>query len=129
MLFHLSGLTDLGLLLLRIMAGIIFAGSGWNDLKDPAGRSQSLGVSRNLTLFLGVAELCGAIGIVLGVLPGLAAIGLILIILGAIQKKAFVWKTGFWGKDNLGWNYDAIFVAILLVILFTNGGNYVLLRW
>lgn len=129
MIFHLAQFTDLGLIFLRIVAGIIFAGSGWSDLKDPAVRSQSLGVSRNFTLFLGVAELCGAIGIVLGLLTGLAAIGLILILLGAIQRKVFVWKTGFWGKDNLGWNYDLIFVAVLLVILFTNGGNYVLLKW
>jgi len=25
---------------------------------------------------------------------------LILIMLGAIQKKIFVWKTGFWGKGD-----------------------------
>ncbi len=129
MILHLSGFTDLALLLLRIMLGIIFAASGVNDLKDPSGRGQSLGLGRNATLFIGVAELVGAIGIVLGVLPGFAAIGLILILLGAIQKKAFVWKTGFWGKDNLGWNYDLIFVVALLVILVTNGGNYVLLNW
>jgi len=42
---------------------------------------------------------------------------------GAIQKKIFVWKTGFWGKDGLGWNYELILTSMLLVILFSDGGS------
>jgi putative oxidoreductase len=60
------------------------------------------------------------------VLQQLAALGLILIMLGAIQKKAFVWKTGFWGSDGLGWSYELTLISMLLVILFTNGGRLVL---
>ena len=65
---------------------------------------------------------------ILGVLQRLAAIGLILIMLGAIQKKAFVWKTGFWGKDGRGWSYELTLISMLLVIFFTGGGRFVLLR-
>ena len=36
-----------------------------------------------------------------GVFTQLAAIGLILVMLGAIQKKIFVWHTGFWGEKDL----------------------------
>jgi len=43
--------------------------------------------------------------------------------LGAIQKKIFVWKTGFWGSDGLGWNYDLILTSMLFVILFSGGGQ------
>jgi putative oxidoreductase len=46
--------------------------------------------------------------------------------LGAIQKKIFVWKTGFWGKDGLGWSYDLTFISMLLVIVATDGGRFVL---
>jgi putative oxidoreductase len=56
-----------------------------------------------------------------------AAIGLILVMLGAIQKKAFVWKTGFWGEKSGGWHYDLMLVLMNLVILTTDGGRYVLL--
>ncbi len=56
----------------------------------------------------------------------LAAAGLILVMLGAIQKKIFVWKTGFWGKQGQGWHYDLMFVVMNLVIIATNGGQYVL---
>ena len=59
-------LTDVALLLLRIMVGIVFMSSGWKHLKDPRD-----------------------------------------IMLGAIQKKIFVWQTGFWGKSGAnGWSYD-----------------------
>jgi putative oxidoreductase len=104
-MFRLDGLTDYALLLLRLMAGLIYADSGFNDLRDPSTRSKSIGTSKNFVIFLGGAELAGGAGIILGVLQQLAAIGLILIMLGAIQKKVFVWKTGFWGKDGLGWSY------------------------
>ncbi len=127
-MFHLDGLTDYALLLLRLMAGSIYADSGLKDLRDPAARSKSIGMSKNFAIFLAAAELAGGAGIILGVLQQLAAIGLILIMLGAIQKKIFVWKTGFWGEHGQGWSYDLTLVSMLLVILSTNGGRFVLLR-
>jgi putative oxidoreductase len=120
--------TDLGLLLLRLMAGIVFFASGWGHLKDPASRAQSIGQSKGFTIFLGIAEVAGSLGISFGVFQQLAAIGLILIMLGAIQKKIFVWHTGFWGEKASGWHYDLMFAVMCLVILFTNGGRYVLLK-
>ena len=120
--------ADLGLLLLRLMAGIVFFASGWGHLKDPAGRAQSIGQSKGFTIFLGLAEVAGSLGIVFGVFQQLAAIGLILIMLGAIQKKIFVWHTGFWGEKASGWHYDLMFAVMCLVILFTDGGRYVLLK-
>jgi putative oxidoreductase len=125
-MFHLAHLTDYGLVFLRIMTGAIYANSGYNDLKDPDTRSKSIGTPKSFTMFLAAAELAGGVGLILGVLQQLAAIGLILIMLGAIQKKMFVWKTGFWGKDGFGWSYDTMLISMLLVILFTNGGRFVL---
>jgi putative oxidoreductase len=118
--------ADLGLLLLRLMVGIEFFTSGWSHLKDPAARSKSLGLSKSFTIFLGIAEVAGALGVISGVFAQLAAIGLILIMLGAIHRKIFVWHTGFWGEQNSGWHYDSMFVVMCLVIAFTGGGRYVL---
>ena len=84
-------------------------------------------MSKGFTLFLGAAELAGGLGVAFGVLTQLAAMGLILLMLGAIQKKILVWHTGFWGKNASGWHYDLLFVVMNLVIIFTNGGRYVLL--
>jgi putative oxidoreductase len=127
-MFDLTPLTDYGLVFLRAMAGAVYIDSGYNDLKDPQARSKSIGVPKGFAIFLGAAEIAGGAAIVVGVFQQLAAIGLILIMLGAIQKKIFVWKTGFWGKDGLGWSYDLTFISMLLVILFTDGGRIVFLR-
>ncbi|HEV7552006.1 MAG TPA: DoxX family protein [Candidatus Angelobacter sp.] len=126
---ELARFEDIAILLLRLMVGIIFATSGWSHLKDPEARSRSIGSSKGFTIFLGAAELAGALGVMFGVLTQLAAAGLILLMLGAIQKKIFVWKTGFWGKHGTdGWHYDLMLVVMNLVILATNGGKYVLWR-
>jgi putative oxidoreductase len=127
-MFHLEWLTDYGLLLLRVMAGIIYAGSGYSDLKDPEARSKSIGQSKAFTMVLAVAEIAGGIAVIIGFFQQLAAIGLIFIMLGALQKKIFVWKTGFWGKDGLGWYYEITLVSMLLVVLFTDGGRFVAMR-
>jgi putative oxidoreductase len=103
MMLPLDWLTDLSLLFLRVMVGLVFMDSGYADLKNPIARSKSLEVSRDFAQFLGVAELLGGLAVIAGVLQQLASISLILIMLGAVQKKISVWKTGFWGKDGPGW--------------------------
>jgi putative oxidoreductase len=125
-MFHLEFLTDFGLLFLRIMVGLIFLDSGYLDLKNPAARAKSIGEPVGFTTFLAIAELAGGAAIILGILQQLAAIGCILIMGGAIQKKLMVWKTGFWGKENPGYYYELTITAMLCVILFTNGGRYVI---
>lgn len=127
-MFHLEAFTDYALLLMRIMVGAIYFNSGFNDIRKPDERAKSIGMSKGFTLFLAGAEVAGGIAVAIGFLPQLAAIGLILIMLGAIQKKIFVWKTGFWGDDGFGWSYDLTLVTMLLVILCTGGGRFVILH-
>jgi putative oxidoreductase len=122
----LTRFTDLGLLLLRLMIALVFGTSGWNHLRNPAERSKTIGMSKGFTIFLGAAESLGSLGVAFGVLTQFAAIGLILIMLGAIHKKIFVWHIAFWA--NNGWNYDLMLAVMNLVIVFTAGGRYVLFR-
>ena len=123
---QLAQFTDLSLLLMRLMVAAIFITSGWNHLRDPKGRAQSIGLSPAFTTFLGAAELAGGLGVAFGVLMQVAAAGLILVMLGAIQKKIFVWHTGFWGEKAPGWHYELMLVLMNLVIICANGGRYVL---
>ena len=123
---QLAQFQDLALLLLRVMVAAVFLDSGWKHVRDPETRSKSIGMSKSVTAAVGVAEILGGLGVLFGVLTQLAAIGLILVMLGAMQKKMFVWHTGFWGKQGQGWQYDLMFVVMNLVILTSNGGAYVL---
>jgi len=86
-------------------------------------------MSKGFTMFLGAAEVAGNLGVIFGVLTQLAAAGLILLMLGAIQEKIFVWRTGFWGDSGTdGWSYDTMLVAMNLVIVTTGGGNLSLMK-
>jgi putative oxidoreductase len=125
---QLARFLDLGLLLLRLMVALVFLTSGWSDLARVQERSQSIGMTKGFTVFLGVVELAGGLGVAVGALTQLAAIGLIIVLLAAIEKKIFVWHTGFWGKNATGWHYDLMLILMNLVILFTDGGRWVLFK-
>src|SRR5712692_9706605 len=121
---QLARFTDLGILLLRLMVGLVFVASGYSHLKDPAARAKDIGMSKAFTIFLGAAEVAGGLGVAFGVFTQLAAFGLIVIMLGAIQRKIFVWHTGFWGETGTnGWSYDLMLLAMCLVIATTGGGS------
>ena len=117
--------SDLALLGLRLVVAVVFFESGRQHARDPVGRAASIGMSPGFTRLLGWGEMAAALGVALGVLTQVAALGLILIMLGAIQKKLFVWHTGFWGDKTSGWHYDLLLLVANLVILTTGGGRLV----
>ncbi|HEV2487683.1 MAG TPA: DoxX family protein [Terracidiphilus sp.] len=119
--------ADWSLFLLRVMVAVVFGSSGFNHLKSPEQRAESLGMSLRFTVFLGTAELAGATALLVGVLTQWAALGLILVMLGAIYMKVAKWNTGFWGEKSMGWHYDLLFVVMNLVILCTGGGRIALM--
>jgi putative oxidoreductase len=127
---QLSQFSDIALFLLRLMVGIIFLTSGWKHLRNPEAPSKDIGMSKAFTIFLGATELIGALGLIFGLLVQLAAIGLILIMLGAIQRKIFIWHTGFWGSAGTnGWSYDLTIIVMNLVIVTTGGDNLSLAKF
>jgi putative oxidoreductase len=123
---ELASCTDWSLLALRLTVAVVFFWSGLSHARDPKGRGQSIGLSPGVTLFVGIIEMAGALGVATGVLIQPAAILLILVMLGAIQKKIFVWKTGFWGEKASGWHYDLMLVVMNVVLLTAGGGRFVL---
>jgi putative oxidoreductase len=118
--------SDLALLCLRLLVAVVFFESGRRHASDPVGRAASIGLSPGVTRILGWAEMAAALGVALGVFAQVGALVLMLVMLGAIQKKLFVWHTGFWGEQTYGWHYDLLFLVVNLVILTTGGGRLVL---
>jgi putative oxidoreductase len=128
MFTQLGQFTDLSLLVLRLMVAAVFMTSGLDHVRHPKERAESIGMPPAFTMFLGVAEIMGTLGVAFGVLIQPAAFGLMLLMLGAIYKKVFVWHIGFWGKNTSGWHYDLILILTNVVIACTDGGKYVLWR-
>jgi len=118
--------SDVALLCLRLAVAAVFFDSGLEHVRDPVKRAASIGLSPRVTLLLGLAETAASLGVGLGVFTQVAALGLIVVSLGAIQKKVFVWHTPFWGDETYGWHYDLLFLVADLVIVTTGGGRLVL---
>jgi putative oxidoreductase len=122
---QLLGFSDLALLLLRLIVAAVFFESGRRHASDPVGRAASIGLSPGVTRILGWGEMAAALCVALGVFTQVAALVLMLVMLGAIQKKIFAWHVGFWGENTYGWHYDLTFLVANLVILTTAGGRLV----
>ena len=103
---------------------LVFVSSGWGHVTKGEARAKDIGFSAAFTKFLGIIELLAGLGVGFGVLPHLSSVGLMIVMLGAMHRKAFVWKTGFWGKGSQGWHYDLIFFAINLLVFAGGGGRW-----
>jgi putative oxidoreductase len=118
-------LQNFALLLLRIVLSLVFLSSGWSHVREPVRRGESIGMSPGVTFALGALEVMAGISVALGAIVRAGATVLILVMLGAVYKKAFVWRTGFYGADNGGWYYDLLYAAAALVVFATGGGDWV----
>lgn len=125
MIFDFSFLVPISLLLLRIIVVIVFFSSGKSHAMKPVERGKSVGLSPTMTRFLGIAEIIASVSIALGIFPQIGGVIIAITMLGAIQKKIFVWKSKFYEDKGYGWHYDLIFLIAALVIIATNGGSYV----
>lgn len=128
MVFDTAFLTSISLLFLRIIIGIIFFSSGKNHIQKPKERGESIGMSPTATTVLGIAELVGAISIAFGIFTQVGAILIMGAMLGAMYKKIFVWKTGFYAEKGFGWHYDLLLFLGAFVIFATQGGPLVLFK-
>jgi putative oxidoreductase len=93
---------DVALLCLRLIVAAVFLESGPRHAGDPVGRAASIGLSPGLTRILGWVEMRAALGVAAGVFTQAAALLLMLVMLGAIQKKVFTWHIGFWASRPKG---------------------------
>jgi putative oxidoreductase len=121
-------LVQITLLALRALTGLIFAWGGFAHLRDPDGSSKDLGLPKPIVLLVGIVELLAGLGIAGGLLTRLSAVGLMIVMLGAMHRKAFVWHSGFWGKGSQGWHYDLLLFLIALLVFATNGGVWTIDR-
>lgn len=127
MIVNTPFLIPVSLLFLRIVIAIVFFSSGKSHVQKSGERAKSIGMSPAATKALGVVEMIGAISLAFGIYTQVGALLLIFVMLGAIYKKGFVWKQGFYEDKGYGWHYDLLLLLGSLVIFATAGGAYVMI--
>lgn len=124
-LSKLSRFSDWGLLVLRFAIGIIFIVHGtmkWNIWNmQPSERLPAT----MLTIFkiLSITEPLGAVAIIFGFLTPVAALGLSIIMIGAISMKINVMNLGFIAQQGTGWEFDFLILSSLVCLLLSGAGK------
>jgi putative oxidoreductase len=84
----------------------------------------------SIQLLVAWGELLGGIALLLGILTRWAALGLIIIQIGAIYMVT--WAQGFSSLQGGGYGYNVALIAMLLALVLLGGGAYAvdrLLPW
>ncbi len=125
-------MMDLGLLIIRLVIGILFIGHGaqklfgWfggYGLKGTGGWFESIGMKPGVTmaLFAGLTELVGGILLAAGLLTPLAALMIAGTMVMAIVKVHG--PNGLWSTSN-GYEYNLTLVAVTIGLALIGPGRY-----
>ncbi|WP_342043384.1 DoxX family protein [Bacillus sp. OTU2372] len=127
-------MINLGLLIIRLVVGILFIGHGaqklfgWfggYGLKGTGGWFDSIGMKPGITMALlaGLAELVGGVLFALGLLTPLAGIIIAGTMIMAIVKVHA--PNGLWATAN-GYEYNLTLLAIAIGVALIGPGQYAL---
>ena len=127
--FSLHQFSDFALLALRIALGAVFLTHGLGKRKlwsmQPSAQMPA-GMLRNLRI-LSIAEPAGALGMLVGFLTQLAALGLVIAMLGALQFLITKVHRKFTG-ETAGWEFEFMLLITALALVILGGGKYALDR-
>lgn len=120
-----SHLENVSLIVLRLIIAAIFISAAYAKVYVWKGDPVSLRTSAemiNLLRFISVAELLGGAALLVGVLTRAAAVGLAIIMVGAIGMMQFAFGIGFSTNGGPGWSYPlAVLGGCLALIAFGAG--------
>lgn len=121
-----------GLLLVRLVVGLLFVGHGAQKLfgwfggygpKGTGGWMDSIGIKPGvfMAVLVGLLELLGGALLAAGLFTPIAALFITLTMLGAIVKVHG--RNGLWATAN-GYEYHAVLIAAAIGIALTGAGAY-----
>ncbi len=123
-------LSDLALLLLRIGLGTVFLvhGTGKRKLwKVQPSAQLPAGLLRTLRL-LSIAEPAGGLAVLVGFLTQLAALGLALVMLGALRFLIVKAHRAFTTDAAAGWEFEFMLLVVAVALALMGGGTFALDR-
>jgi len=125
-------MMDTGLLIIRVVIGILFVGHGaqklfgWfggHGLKGTGGWMESIGLKPGVWMAFaaGAGELVGGLLLGFGLLTWVGAALIIVTMLMSIVKVHG--KNGLWVTQN-GYEYNLVLIAVALGVAFIGAGEY-----
>lgn len=120
-----TNFQNTSLLILRIVIAAIFYVAAY--YKFPYWSATPEGTSAFMlftTKLLSIAEPLGATALLFGFLTRLAAIGLVIIMAGAIYVSQFVYGIGFVTPTSAGWNFALAVLAGCLILAAFGAGKW-----
>ncbi len=114
--------SDIALFLMRLMVGGLFFYSGQQKIRKLKHFAERHKLPLPIALGTVLFELIGGLMLILGIFSQIAALMIILVMLGAISFHIFKWKSPYWASKG-GWEYDLMWVVMCLVILTSGGGE------
>jgi putative oxidoreductase len=127
---QLHQFSDFALLALRIALGTIFIVHGTHKRrlwKVQPSQQMPAGFLRTLR-FLSIAEPAGGLGVLFGFLTQLAALGLVFVMLGALQFLITKADRKFTGDNVPGWEFEFLVLIVAITLVIMGGGRFALDR-
>jgi len=123
---------DTGLLIIRVVIGLLMVGHGAQKLfglfggygiKGTAGWLESMGMKPGVLMAIGagLTELVGGVLFTIGLWTWVGAVLLIVPMIMAIVKVHFA--NGLWVTQN-GYEYNLVLIAVTLGVAFTGAGKF-----
>ena len=123
---------SLGLLILRVVVGLLIAGHGSQKLFGwfgGSGFAKTVGMMKSQgfkaptfwALLGGLGEFGGGLFFALGLLTPLAAIAIVAAMLMVVVK--FHWSKGLWGAKG-GYEYPLVLLVVALVVALIGAGSF-----
>ena len=123
----IGGRAALGLLLLRAVAGVAMMMHGWSKIQAPFSWMNQPGapspIPGVLQALAALGEFGGGLGILVGCLTPLAALGIVCTMIGAkqIALADAPWIAAGGGKS---WELASLYLLIGAVLIFTGPGRF-----
>ncbi len=116
---------NVALFILRLVIAAVFYVAAYYKL--PFWKGAPEGVSAFMlfvTRLLSIVEPLGATAVLFGFLTKVTAVGLAIILLGAIYVSQFVYGIGFVMPTSAGWNFPLTVLAGCLILITFGAGRW-----
>ena len=123
----IGGWSGLALLLLRLVMGIAFVLHGWPKIQNPLGWMNAMGgssVPAFLQALAAIAEFGGGIGLILGLLTPIAALGLVCQMIGALVLVHLPQGHAFVSQGGPSYELPLIYLVIAISLIALGPGKW-----